>query len=135
LDNEWKQIVQASSVTGDIGTLDVANARLEPATYTTGQPYTGALIIPYTSGNGGIFSSGAAIASTGVTGLNATLQAGVLNYGTGELVFTVSGTPDASSPSTASFAISADLVGTHTGGTATVGRGTALLPNRLPPYP
>jgi hypothetical protein len=47
-----------------------------------------------------------------------------LNYGTGELVYNVSGTPSASSPNTASFTIPATL--SATGGTATVGAGKGI---------
>ncbi len=48
--------------------------------------------ITYTGGNGGIYTS-QSIASTGVTGLTATLTAGTLNNGNGTLTFAISGTP------------------------------------------
>ena len=58
--------------------------------------------IPYTGGNGGSHN-GQTIASTGVTGLIATLTAGTFANGTGSLVYTITGTPTSSG--TASFAL------------------------------
>jgi len=66
--------------------------------------YSGTATIPYTGGNGIAYTAGTAISSTGVTGLTATLQAGTLASGTGNLTYSVSGTP--ASSGTASFAIS-----------------------------
>ena len=50
--------------------------------------------IPYSGGNGGLYSSQTVI-STGVTGLTATLSAGVFNSGSGNLVYSIIGTPSA----------------------------------------
>jgi uncharacterized protein (TIGR02145 family) len=58
--------------------------------------------VPYTGGNGGYYAA-QTTASTGVTGLTATLSQGVLINGSGSLNFTISGTP--ASAGTASFAI------------------------------
>jgi uncharacterized protein (TIGR02145 family) len=58
--------------------------------------------VPYTGGNGGIYTE-QNIASTGVTGLTATLAAGNLLIGAGSLTYTITGTPAASG--TASFSI------------------------------
>jgi hypothetical protein len=58
--------------------------------------------VPYTGGNGGIHS-GQTVASTGVTGLTATLVAGTIANGSGSLTYTISGTPSA--VGTASFAL------------------------------
>ncbi|MEO7983417.1 MAG: YHYH protein [Bacteroidota bacterium] len=66
--------------------------------------YTATATVAYTGGNGVAYATGTAISSTGVTGLTATLPAGTLATGTGNLSFAVSGTP--SSAGTASFAIS-----------------------------
>ena len=60
--------------------------------------------VPYEGGNGIAYSAGTSIASTGVTGLTATLQAGTLANGTGNLSYTVTGT--ATAAGTAIFAIS-----------------------------
>jgi len=48
--------------------------------------------VPYTGGNGGYYAA-QTTASTGVTGLTATLSQGVLINGAGSLNFTISGTP------------------------------------------
>jgi uncharacterized protein (TIGR02145 family) len=60
-------------------------------------------MLAYTGGNGGTYAS-QAIASTGVTGLTATLSAGTLANGEGNLTYTITGTPTASG--TATFDIS-----------------------------
>jgi uncharacterized protein (TIGR02145 family) len=58
--------------------------------------------VPYTGGNGGAHN-GQSVASTGVTGLTATLAPGNFATGAGSLVYTISGTPNSSG--TASFAL------------------------------
>lgn len=59
--------------------------------------------IPYSGANGGEFDK-LVINSTGVTGLTATLEAGNFTTGSGNLVFTITGTP--SSVGTANFNLS-----------------------------
>ena len=59
-------------------------------------------IISYIGGNGGIYGA-QSIASTGVTGLKASLSEGRLPIGAGSLVYTITGTPSAAG--TASFEI------------------------------
>lgn len=59
-------------------------------------------VVPYSGGNGGTHS-GQVVTSTGVTGLTATLTSGSFNIGSGNLTFTITGTP--SNTGTASFAI------------------------------
>jgi len=51
--------------------------------------------IPYQGSNGGIYD-GQIINSTGITGLTATLPAGVTYYGGGALIFNLTGTPTSS---------------------------------------
>lgn len=58
--------------------------------------------IPYTGGNAGVHS-GQTVASTGVSGLTATLAAGNFANGNGTLTYTITGTP--ASAGTASFVI------------------------------
>lgn len=58
--------------------------------------------IPYSGGNGEAYA-GLSISSTGVTGLTASLPAGLLALGDGQLHFSISGTP--SSPGTAIFSL------------------------------
>jgi uncharacterized protein (TIGR02145 family) len=59
--------------------------------------------VPYTGGNGGFYAA-QSIASTGVTGLTATLTQGLLANGNGSVTYTITGTPAGSG--TATFAIS-----------------------------
>lgn len=102
---EWVQFTTGTSKDPEITGLDCINARISPISYKAGEPYDGVLIIPYMGGNGGFYSFGTPVSSTGVTGLTATLQPGNLAYGNGELIFTLTGTPSASSPELASFDI------------------------------
>ncbi|CAN5523497.1 hypothetical protein BH09BAC4_BH09BAC4_31830 [soil metagenome] len=73
-------------------------------TAASGTAYTGTATVPYTGGNGLSYSAGSAISSAGVTGLTATLQAGTLASGSGNLSYAISGTP--SGAGTATFALS-----------------------------
>jgi hypothetical protein len=63
------------------------------AVAVNGVAYSGTASVPYTGGNGSTYAAGTAVSSTGVTGLTATLQAGTLASGAGNLAFVVSGTP------------------------------------------
>ena len=74
------------------------------ASAVSGTAYTGTATVPYTGGNGVAYSAGSAISSTGITGLTATLQAGTLASGAGNLTYAISGTP--SGAGTATFALS-----------------------------
>jgi Protein of unknown function (DUF3500) len=65
--------------------------------------YTGTASVGYAGGNGATYATGAAVPSTGVTGLTATLAAGTLASGTGTVTFAITGTPSAAG--TASFDI------------------------------
>jgi uncharacterized protein (TIGR02145 family) len=58
--------------------------------------------VPYTSGNGGYYAA-QSLSSSGVTGLTATLSLGNIANGSGNLVYSISGTPNTSG--TASFAL------------------------------
>ncbi|MFZ4561426.1 MAG: FG-GAP-like repeat-containing protein, partial [Saprospiraceae bacterium] len=70
---------------------------------TAGTAASGASVqIPYLGGNGGTHN-GQTVASTGVTGLTATLLPGVFAVGTGSLTYSITGTP--SGAGTATFAI------------------------------
>ncbi|MBD2752918.1 DUF3500 domain-containing protein [Spirosoma validum] len=74
------------------------------AAAVSGTAYAATATVPYTGGNGATYSAGSAIASTGITGLSATLQAGTLSSGSGNLTYAISGTP--SGTGTATFALS-----------------------------
>lgn len=71
---------------------------------TVNTVYSATVLVPYSGGNGVSFTAGSTISSTGVSGLTATLGAGTLESGDGNLTYMVSGTPESSG--TASFAIS-----------------------------
>ena len=101
---EWRSLNNSSTANGAIGSLICNSASLSPATYTAGTPYSGTLSVPYSGGNGGTYS-GQSIVSTGVTGLTATLAEGNFAHGSGTLQYNITGTPSASSPNTATFAL------------------------------
>jgi hypothetical protein len=139
---EWRNVNNSTSIPPSISQINCGNARIEPNSYTSGTPYNGFLKVPYTNGNGGIYSGGTVINSLGVNNLTATLQGGVLAFGNGELVFSVTGTPTSSSPATATFNIPNNIVGTVSGCSAVVGQGAAkgivvdkLLYNSTSPDP
>ena len=87
-----------------IGGLTCGSASFNPAAMTQNTAYVGTMTVPYTGGNGAPYSAGSAISSTGVTGLTATLQAGTLAVGNGNLTYTVTGTP--TTGGNAAFALS-----------------------------
>ena len=101
-----------SSQTPDWVCMDARTGRLAglqcdmvslPANWLKGVAVSGLVIaVPYTGGNGGSHN-GQTVASSGVTGLTATLYAGSFANGNGTLLYAVSGTP--MSAGTASFAI------------------------------
>ena len=103
---EWRLFSSSMSVDPEIGNLLCIDARFNPPIFTGGAPYTGIMTIPYTGGNGGSYGSANPIESTGNTGLKATLRAGTLLNGEGQLVYDLSGIPAESSPNTANFAVS-----------------------------
>jgi len=87
---------------GTIASLDCAGATPN-GTLTDGVSADGVnSSIGYTGGNGGTHN-GQTVSSTGVTGLTATLAAGLFVSGSGALTYTITGIP--SSSGTASFAI------------------------------
>ncbi len=65
--------------------------------------YSSTASVPYTGGNGIQYANGSVINSTGVIGLTATLPAGTLANGNGNLIYNISGTP--ADTGMASFAI------------------------------
>jgi len=71
---------------------------------TSGKLYNSTATIAYTGGNQIAYPAGTSISSIGVTGLSAILQPGTLGSNTGNLTYSITGTP--SSSGTASFPIS-----------------------------
>jgi hypothetical protein len=121
---EWRNVKDSSAVIPAVSTINCLGVSLSPKAYVSGAPYIGTMSIPYTNGNGATYSNGTPIASIGVTGLNATLRAGNLNVGDGVLIYDITGTPSASSPSTATFAIPTTFGAT--GCNAVVGAGNVF---------
>ena len=86
-----------------LGSLNCGSASTT-GTLISGQAAGGVnTTVPYIGGNGGFYAA-QTIASTGVTGLTATISSGLLASGSGNLVYTITGTP--ATTGTASFAIS-----------------------------
>jgi hypothetical protein len=95
-------IKDASAIPASIGALNCGSTSTA-GTLASGTAAGGvSASVPYTGGNGGSFAA-QSIASTGVTGLTATLTSGILAFGSGSLSFAISGTPNASG--TASFSL------------------------------
>ncbi|AZA92503.1 Uncharacterised protein [Chryseobacterium nakagawai] len=105
--SEWRTIDNTTAATPSIGSLQCASAILVPGNYIQGTPYSGNLKINYTNGNGAAYQPGNSVT---VNGLTFKLLANKLEHGNGELVFSVSGTPTASSPSTTTIPINNTLI-------------------------
>jgi Protein of unknown function (DUF3500) len=93
---------KSGSTTASVGALNCSGVTFS-AVATSGVAYSATATISYTGGNAVAYSAGTTISSTGVTGLTATLVAGTLASGAGNLSYSISGTPAAAG--TASFAI------------------------------
>jgi hypothetical protein len=95
-------IKDASAIPATLGAINCGSSSIT-GTLTSGNVASGtSASVPYTGGNGGSFAA-QTISSTGVTGLIATLTAGILANGSGSLSLAISGTPTTSG--TASFAL------------------------------
>ena len=94
--------VNVSAPAATLTTINCAGATTT-GTLTSGTAANGvSTAISYTGGNAGTYSA-QNVASTGVTGLTASLAAGTLANGAGIITYTITGTP--ASAGTASFAI------------------------------
>ncbi|CAA7193745.1 hypothetical protein [Chryseobacterium potabilaquae] len=92
----WRPVRTCSS----FGPINPSNITIDcigrtmTGTLTSGVAASGVSVqVPYTGGDGTAYPAGAGIASTGITGLTATLQAGTLANGNGTLTYIISGTP------------------------------------------
>ncbi|RKE77170.1 FISUMP domain-containing protein [Chryseobacterium sp. AG363] len=95
--------IPVNAPSADVSSLDCAAAAISPGMAYFNQAFNGTVTVPYTNGNGGAYSTGVGVNSTGVTGLSLKLRAGTLaNGGNGNLIFDVTGTPSGSG-STANF--------------------------------
>jgi PKD repeat protein len=77
---------------GQIAALNCASAQVNRTIKTGDVLSQHPILVPYTGGNGGVYN-GQSIASIGVTGLTATLTAGNLSWGAGNLEYKLTGTP------------------------------------------
>ena len=93
--------VSKAVLPGAIATLDCAGATHQGELYN-GFSNSSITTLGYTGGNGGKHA-GQVVASTGVTGLTATLSPGNFAEGSGSLTYTITGTP--SGTGTANFAL------------------------------
>jgi len=102
----WRKMDDSPAVEAGIsqGKLLCANATMSPATYTAGQQLVDYYLkVPYMGGNGGVYEGAPPVAGT--NGLSIERIGGKLAYGSGEVVYRVTGEPTASSPATATFPI------------------------------
>ncbi len=100
--NAWNEACGSLLNTGLLNTFNCAGATIT-GTLTSGTAANGvSTAISYTGGNAGTYSA-QNVASTGVTGLTASLAAGTLANGNGSVTYTITGTP--ASAGTASFAV------------------------------
>lgn len=97
-----KKTTTTTSTSATVTALSCSSAT-SSGTPVASTAFTGTVTVPYTGGSGVAYAAGTAISSTGVTGLTATLQAGTLASGAGNLTYTIAGTP--SSSGTATFPI------------------------------
>jgi uncharacterized protein (TIGR02145 family) len=96
---EW---ARANCLQGSIATLNCAGATVTGSLLLNQAASGVSVSVPFTEGNGGAHN-GQTVASTGVTGLTATLNPGGFPEGTGNITYTITGTP--ASGGTASFAL------------------------------
>jgi len=102
---EWRSLLNTSAA-APVATLNCPAASLEPSSLFQGAAYSGYLRVPYTGANGVQYAGGSGILSSGNTGLTATLLDGTLANGQGALLYRITGTPGASSPTGATFSLS-----------------------------
>lgn len=105
--SEWRRMDDSPVAEAAITDLLCSNASMIPGIYSSGVPFEGIVKIPYIGGTGGSYDGTTPSVPT-VASNNLSIEriAGRLDYGGGEIMYRVSGTPTASSPTTASFPIS-----------------------------
>jgi uncharacterized protein (TIGR02145 family) len=87
---------------GSVGTLNCGSATVNGNLISGASANGVSASVPYTVGNGGFYAA-QSVTSTGVTGLTISISQGLFASGSGNLVYTISGTPSASG--TASFVL------------------------------
>lgn len=101
--SEWMVFDSSTTIIPSIENFVCSSATLSPSSWTANTAFTGNLKVSYTGGNGGAYQAGSPVV---VNGLTFTLRAGKLEYGAGELVFSVTGTPTTASDMTIPFGTS-----------------------------
>lgn len=124
---EWRSFNSGSLAPGTIGGITCNAVTLTPANYEEGKPFEGVMVVPYTGGNGGVYG-GQTIGP--INGLTATLSSGNFNAGSGNLAFTITGTPTVTTPTVTEFPMT---IGGQSC-TATVGAGDGIAPGDLVYY-
>jgi len=102
----WRKMDDSPAIKPGIGEnqLLCANATLSPATYTAGVELKDYYLkVPYLGGTGGNYEGAPPVAGT--NGLSIERIGGKLAFGSGEVVYRVTGTPTHSSPTTTTFPI------------------------------
>ncbi|MEA1849117.1 MULTISPECIES: hypothetical protein [Chryseobacterium] len=94
---EWRKIDNTTTVNPVITGLNCNTAFITPAAFAAGTAYSGTLTVYYSGGNGGSYSGGTTFTQNGLT---FTLDEGTLNKGNGYITYSVTGTPNFSSPTT-----------------------------------
>ncbi|MDR2498800.1 MAG: hypothetical protein LBD28_05105 [Tannerellaceae bacterium] len=115
--SEWKTLDNSIAIQPSFAALSCASAVLSPPQYTNGTAYSGVLRVPYIGGNGGRYNGGASVT---VNGLTFRLQDGKLENGNGEIVFSVSGTPNVTSPTPTTIVMAKALVPFNAGSVCNV---------------
>ncbi|MDR2951113.1 MAG: hypothetical protein LBV71_18150 [Prevotella sp.] len=103
---EWRRMDDSPAVEASVTDLLCTNAIMSPSSYSTGVPFDGIVKIPYIGGTGGAYDGTVPIGGTAATNnLYIERIGGKLNYGGGEVMYRISGTPSVSSPTTTTFPI------------------------------
>ena len=100
---EWRQIDNTTTLNPVITGLNCNSAFVSPSAFTSGTPYTGTLTVYYSGGNGGSYPAGTSFTQNGLT---FTLDQGTLNKGNGYITYSVTGTPNFTSPTTITVPVS-----------------------------
>lgn len=95
----WSGCFKGAVIQGTVASLTCGSVAFSPNIGTKGIPYTGQLIVPYTGGDGGVYNAQSFV----VNGLTFTLPAGNFNNGSGNLLYSISGTPAAEGTTTVSI--------------------------------
>ncbi len=120
--SEWRSIDNSPLINPEITSLLCQSITMTPATYDAGEAFEGILKVPYLGGNGGTYEEAPAVFIG--NGLYMALIGGKLNYGGGEALYRIYGTPTISSPNPTTIT-SLDFLGKMCSN-INIGEGTSL---------